>query len=1420
MHNLIPRFIAGNFARGIFSGNFQAGSLFVDISGFTGLTEKLSSYGQEGAEILSRLINEVFTPCIDSVYKRKGFITGFAGDSFTALFPWDDLSTLYTAREIKKHFIEKPKWDTRFGSYEIKASIGMSYGLCEWGIVGSGDKMSYYFKGDCIDGCSLSEKHSGFMDIILDEKLYCRLKDIIKTEKVEGKFSKLIEISAGEKPKRATAYKSIKTDILKFFVPVQLLENRPLDELRDVVSIFVSFRNIEDSHESLNEFSKNLLKTVSLWGGYFSRIGFGDKGGTVLINLGIPFGWEDNIFRAVNCIYELNSLYGSSIRAGVTFGRLFAGIIGNSLRSAYDVLGDSVNQSARIAMKAEWGKVWVSAKIADDIMKAFDFDYIDEFRFKGKTRAVKVYQLKGKKKAADPAYQGKLYGREREVKTIRQAIAPVFKDRFAGLVYIHGDAGIGKTRLLYEALKNIEKKAIVCSLYCDRVMKKAWNPVIYFLNRYFRQDSRESIQDREYKFCIVMDELLSRLEDLQTPYSGLALKELKRTRPFLMGMMSLRTEGTIYDQLDAKQRYENSIFAVKEFFKGLSLIKPVIIKLEDIQWIDENSVELIQNLCRHIQDYPIAVICTSRLSDTGEKPALGISEDIRCNFIDLDFIADDPAKEKIRELTGKYPSKGLFELIKDRTLLNPFFMEELCSYLKENSFIQISGGQYQLSKDLSLIPDSISQILVARIDRLSAELREIIKIASVFGRDINKEIIIRLISAISEMAKAFKGIDRMIFDETAISRMLARDKSYYFSDGEKRNIWYSLDKIIYTFRHSLINETAYNMQLAERLRILHKYAGFVIENMLGSGDNLKKEYYTELAYHFEKGEDADRASYYLEKSGDYLKSVYRNAKAVDAYGKLLKYIRDNTKAVEIKLKIGEILELMGERKSLENLYRECIELSEKSKDSRLLSESLNAYGTLMQHKNLYDSALRFLEKSKTVSEGIGYKKGIATALGNIGNVYFDMGSYDMAEQYFEKCGKVMQAVGDEKGAGLSLANIGVIYMNRYQHDKAIQYLHKYKDICERLGYKQGIGFASANIGKVYLNLNLYDKAIEFFETDLEISKETGNKKQFADSTNNMGIAFNYLGDYDKALECFILAKAYSEEIGDKRGIASSSANIGNVYNTKGKYDKALKFMETDKRISEETGDERGVIRAIGNIGNVYQNLSLFSRALECFRLQREMSVKMGEPGGSALALGNMGYIYFNTGRFRKALSNFSESADIFYKLGDSLFSGMLYAKAGECCYFYENRKKALYYIERAISALKNIKIENGLLADCLIIKSKILFKKGLIEESERLNQEASIIAEKENSRDVIMASAIQRFVINSAQKKAFMLKDLSSVLKAQKINNEKKGFIFYDLFSLLRKEKLRKKALNILKNLYDRERKYVYRTMIKRLEKT
>ena len=201
MHVLVPHKIIQEYREGNRHGEFQAVGLFVDISGFSKLTNDLMQLGQQGAEMLANMMRETFGPLVNCVYAHHGFISTFAGDAFTALFPLDQgidhagHHALSAAWEIQK-LIAENKPLVNGSQVTISTRAGMACGPAQWGIVTSNEenRAVYYFRGDAVEKCTEAEHLAEAGETIIDATIHEMLQPHITCEEVSTHY-RVVEVN-------------------------------------------------------------------------------------------------------------------------------------------------------------------------------------------------------------------------------------------------------------------------------------------------------------------------------------------------------------------------------------------------------------------------------------------------------------------------------------------------------------------------------------------------------------------------------------------------------------------------------------------------------------------------------------------------------------------------------------------------------------------------------------------------------------------------------------------------------------------------------------------------------------------------------------------------------------------------------------------------------------------------------------------------------------------------------------------------------------------------------------------------------------------------------------------------------------------------------------------------------------------------
>jgi class 3 adenylate cyclase len=463
----IPHFIQEQLLTNKRYGSFEAYTVFVDMSGFTRLTETLLKQGNEGAERLSTILNAIFEPMVRQVYALGGFIPYFAGDAFTGIFPLEkcecDATKLLALAQRQFELLDAAS--ISFREFKIGIKTGLSFGEVEWGIVGEAHK-SFYFRGLAIEGCAKGQMHAQQQEIIVDERFKNALlpRTVSLTQRGDSGYYVVNEKpDVNDLPLLATLnLPKLEPNVLSQFLPKTLLEFTPRGEFRTVVSVFISFEGITE-YEQLNSFATEVLNQIHNFSGYFKEIDFSDKGGVIVAFFGAPVSYENNVERALEFtlalqdeLLPLQIEHGLRFKVGIAEGIAYAGVIGGKERSQYAAVGNRVNIAARLMMSATWGEVLVDEAVHKN--RNFRFLHTGDISYKGLNTPIPTYRLNGRNQQEHRPFEGAMIGREDEIGQLEQFAMQAFETSQASVAYVYGEPGIGKTRLSYELRNRLRKR--------------------------------------------------------------------------------------------------------------------------------------------------------------------------------------------------------------------------------------------------------------------------------------------------------------------------------------------------------------------------------------------------------------------------------------------------------------------------------------------------------------------------------------------------------------------------------------------------------------------------------------------------------------------------------------------------------------------------------------------------------------------------------------------------------------------------------------------------------------------------------------------------------------------------------------------------------------------------------------------------
>jgi predicted ATPase/class 3 adenylate cyclase len=1186
MRRLVPTFIIEKYRSDALNGTFQAAAIFVDVSGFSRLTDALAKHGQHGAEVLADLMRVIFEPLVNAVYAQGGFVVGYAGDAFNAVFPSDQLAGQEVKRclaalvAIEEHVRLNPQIQTVYGNFPVSVKAGMGYGETKWQIFKSKDgaHATYWFRGDSLSGAVLAEKNSRAGAITLDPVSFDLLKDALDTEPAE-ECHRITNIHLDLPAPASILLPEPDSEVTEIFFPKVVSGQSGIGEFRQVVNVFIDIPVTISDEALVTPFMETVYVLQEKYGGFFLRPDLGDKGFNLLLFWGAPTAKERDIEYALNYVLELAEQTRVPLRVGVTYRIAYTGFMGAPLREDYTAYGWGVNLAARLMKHAPQGEIWLDEEISRRAGDFFNLDYLDQYSFKGFAEQQRIWRLMDKKQVEEKIYQGNLIGRDEELQALASFIEPVRKGKYAGVTIVRGEAGVGKSRFVHTFQHSdyfIEFPAQWVALQTEEILQQSFQPFKAWIKKYFGVVDGKSDAENWITFSQAVEELARATPD------PLLSAELARTASVLAALVNINQSDTLYESLDAKGRYENTFIALSVLLRALSLQKPLIIFLEDIHWLDEDTNAFLSYFVRTLladldKEYPIALIATQRPENDTK-----VTDAAPLHGINLGRLTSENLAALAQEILGAPISNSLHVILNERADGNPFFIEQILRYLAESEMLKKDEhGNFSADKKASRsLPMDVRAVMIARLDRLSQQVRETVQTASALGREFEVEVLAAMLHHHAELPQ-------------------------YVGQAQRANIWAPLSEIEYIFRHALLRDAAYSMQLLARQRELHQLAVVAMEEVYQKD---LEPHCGELAYHAEKGDLKDKALHYLTLAGDLSMSVYLNRQAADYFTHALGFTPADDLRMQFELLIKRV---------------EC-------------------------WHNLGDTAQNDdLERLETLARDLSDDGLLARAFTRRAYYFSTMGDYQNTAKYAFQAKELAQTTRDN-AVLLSLqivlpdalSHTGKLAEARQYAQEGVEYARKAKDTHSE-------AYALTALGLVTLELEGPTAARQFQEKAIQLAQQVKDRNLEAKVLNNLANSVGLSqGDYHAARDYFQQSLAIFQEQGNQGGRGLALANLGWISGILGDYPSAMSYYEQALKVSRELGQRLEEMYTYVNLSASAYGQGHAADALKWAQKAQEQAVAANDHIAEGWACFNMGYARLLDGRFDLAVNAFLRSIEI------------------------------------------------------------------------------------------------------------------------------------------------------------------------------
>lgn len=1183
MHNLIPHFIQEQFSQGDYWGEFSAASLFIDISGFTTITNTLMEHGPHGAEVLAAIMRRVLDPPIRDVYEKGGFIVGLAGDAFTALFPHDEAKNdvcwqaLAAAWQIQEYLKDNHLHTSPYGNFTITAKIGLAYGAVSWGILRSQDatKAAYYFQGRAIDGCAEAEHQASAGDIILDSEFYSHVCERATVD-VLREYYRLTGISDQLPSSKKIIIAQPDLEIHSLFFPKALLTQEFSGEFRQLVSLFINLPTVR-TETQLDIFMQSLFELQDQYGGILNRLDFGDKGSNLLLFWGAPLAYENDIERALNFILDLQTRTSIPINAGVTYRMAHTGFIGSSLREEYTGYGEGVNLAARFMTTAARGEIWVDEQVAQRGQSQFELDFKAEMAFKGFTEKQRVYVLFERKDISDTIYAGIMVGRRAELDQLASFVEPIWHGQYAGALVVWGEPGIGKSRLVHEFRTCTlfdEHDALWALCQSDEILRESLNPFRYWLRHHFGQSETQVESRNKRSFNQTLDSLIETTKKLDSRLAD----ELDRTRSFLGALIGLHWPDSLYEQLDPRGRFENSLIALTVLLQAESLQQPVVVFLEDAQWLDEDSKEFLPYLERNLtsdetRSYPIALIITARY----EQSDFQLCEGFSCQELTLVGITEQDLDELAEAQLDGPATPELIQFLAERAEGNPLFTEQIIRYFQEEGLLEQDqrGWRITATVDRTPLPTDVHALLVARLDRLAQQVKQVVQTAAILGRE---------------------------FEIQLLALMLQNDKELpkKVSSAENAGIWTALSELRYLFKHGLLRDAAYRMQVRAQRQALHALTAEAMETLYVA-DLIP--HYGELAYHCEQADLLEKARNYLHMAGNAAQEAYQNNQAIDYCSRALRLTPDYPpeQRYSILLAREKVYDLLGDRDAQRadlELLKQLVQAMEPGEPGAEVGVRWAGYALNIGD---YPRAAATAKEATSLAKTVGAHEIAIQAYLIWSSAMWHQGKYSEAIRQAEQGLSLARQVGDLHGQSRALNLLGLIDMEQNDFSAARRYFEGGLLFAREIGNLRAEAMVLNNLGNLAGALGEFTAAREYYQGALKLAREMGDRNGEGTYLGNLGWVVGTLGDYATARSYGEQSLRIAREIGDRQIEAVTLINLSTYARRQGDNQSALAYAENGLSGARDTGDRSSEAWALLYLGHTLYELKNLEASAQAYQ---------------------------------------------------------------------------------------------------------------------------------------------------------------------------------------------------------------------------
>ena len=772
-----------------------------------------------------------------------------------------------------------------------------------------------------------------------------------------------------------------------------------------------------------------------------------------------------------------------------------------------------------------------------------------------------------------------LVDRTEEMNVLKEAVYRAVHGE-GGLVFVHGEAGIGKTRLVRE-LGAYARSRGVQVLYgrCPALFRMDGVPP-YILWKEVIKDYLETCTPEQ----------LHRVIGYYPAEVAKLVPEISQT------LRSIPQSFPISPEQEQNRLFE----AVSQFITNISRETPLLVVLDDLQWTDPSSLLLLHYLARGVQKTPLLLLGAYRSSDINDKHPLSpvlteLNRERLPQSISLKRMSLDDISEMIRQILEQDDVPTEFcKMVYEKTRGNPFFAEEVIKSLKEEEVIYREENKWKI-KEVSRIefPETVKSVLKTRFARLDEECQSVLTFASFVGNDFTLEAMCALTGI--EENKLLELIDKIL-------------KTGLIKEREVRG------EGVCSFADILVRDVVYDEVSLLKRKKLHGVVGRALEKAYAKKID---EHFGELASHFLESGDKDKALDYFLKAGEKAQKVYANNEATSYFQSALALLEEREGELPEKRRIlerlGDIKRLVGEHDACLKYWNKALvlwnQLEEKESASRLYRKMANVLwedmGDIEKAKENHEKALKILEAEHEKVELAGLYEDMAHMYYRTGDIPKALSLANKALELAEKLnayeviasscvslGTIFSFSGDLKKArechtrGLKIAldngymvtalrayNNLAIALPPEEQEQALEYYEKGYELAKKIGEINHQSWIGVSLVVRHFGMGNMAKAMALAEDSVALDTKAGNLPNLSLSKSALGIGLVFVGDLDKGEQYLKEALSLAQKLKQWQQEEGVYWFLGMMHFGNEEYHRALEFLEKANAVYDKAGVE-------------------------------------------------------------------------------------------------------------------------------------------------------------------------------------------------------------------------------------------------------